>query len=523
MSRFPTDHGKLTWLLIAITTIFRLYLAGSTGLGVGESYYWRGTQFLDWSYFDQPPLFFWISAFTTWLLGLSNFALRLPAVLFFAGTCSLMYLVAKRLFNSAAGFYSVLLINISFVFTLPIAAWFQPDAPLLFFWMLTTYCLVRLFFAEAQSQSLQWWILAGISLGLTTLSKYHAIFLMAGTFIFVVTNKDMRHWLTKPGPYLAILICIVFLTPVFYWNAQHEWVSFNFQGSRAGGYEVDFSRLARSLLGQVMWLAPWIWLPLMRQMYISGRSSLIDKRQSFLFWTSVLPIAFFTLIAPFARIGFHFHWQAPGYMMLFIPLGAVVAERMTNGRKSTKKWLWGSAVVTSVVTVVLLIHMTTGFWAAWGPKLVGEKFGSTTDPTLEGVDFVDIRDRFIKEGWLDDPNLFVASEKWWQTGKIDWPLKGQKPILIFHPDPRNHAYYFDPIEFLGKDAIYIRHKKKPKPPSGNVTPFFQEIIPQEDLAIRRFGKTELLLEVFYCKGFQIPEVPQDHLPVYRRLLGKEPF
>lgn len=516
-----SNPRQLALWIIGLSTVFRLYLAAFTGLSVGESYYWRGAQFLQLSYFDQPPLFFWLSGLTIRLLDTSNLALRFPAVLLFAGTSYLLYRIGERLFHPRAGLIALILLNISFVFTIPVASWFQPDAPLMFFWLLTSWCLVQVFFPQnEQTNALKWWVFAGIALGFTTLSKYHALFLMASTFMFVAIQPEQRKWLKHPGPYLALIITTAMLAPVLLWNAQHEWVSFNFQGSRAGGYQIDFTRLIRSIIGQMAWIAPWIWFPLIISLFKSVGKS--DKHQ-FLFWLAILPITFFTVIAPFARIGFHFHWQAPGYLMAFLLLGNSVANHLDAGRKSTQKWLRFSIVFTVLFATLLTIHMTTGFWSAFGPRLVGEQFGNSTDPTMEGVDFVDIRKRFEEEGWLENENLFVATEKWWQTGKIDWPLKGQKDVLIFHPDPRNHAYFFDPTAWLGKDAIYVRYQKGERPPSSHLLPFFEKVERLPDLPVTRYGRTELVLEVFYCRHFQIPKEPQWDLPIYRRLKGKEPF
>ncbi len=517
----PGTHHKNTLLLIATTTLVRLYLAAFTGLGVGESYYWRGVQFLDWSYYDQPPLFFWVSRLSVELMGLSNFGLRFPAVLFFAGSCWLLFLITRKLFSDAAGFYAVILFNLSLVFTVPIASWFQPDAPLVFFWLLTVYTLSKIFFSNHPEAGIYPWLLAGFTLGLTALSKYHALFLIASVFLFVVFNKSERKWLTNPAPYLAVIISILMLAPVFYWNSQHDWVSFTFQGTRAGGDGLNFARLGRSLIGQVAWIAPWIWLPLILQLVRSGKSK--DKRHSFLFWCAILPIGFFTLISLVSRIGFHFHWQAPGYLMIFPALGDHVAARLAQGQVATRRWLRASTTVTVVIVIALVVHMTTGFWSVAGPKLVGEQFGVSSDPTIEGVDFDQIRARFEKEGWLNDDNIFVATEKWWQTGKVDWPLKGEKDVLIFHPDPRNHAYFFDPQSHLGKDAIYVRYHKEHGLPSQHLVPFFEDVRTLAPIAVGRGGKVDLLLDVFYCQNFKVPDTPQEQLPLYKRLSGRAPF
>ena len=520
---FQKDSRSQVLLLIVVTGLIRVFLSATTGLGVGESYYWRGAQYLDWSYFDQPPLFFWFSGLSIRLLGLTNLALRLPAILLFAGSSWLMFTLTRKLFNERAGFLATALFNISFVFTVPVASWFQPDAPLTFFWLLTVRLLTEIFFETKKEVKLGQWVLVGIALGLTTLSKYHALFLVASVLIFVLYYSNQRKWITHPGPYLSVGITALFLIPVIYWNAQHEWVSFNFQGSRVGGDGLDFSRLGRSLVGQIAWIAPWLWLPMILQLIHAGKRMKTDQAQGFLFWCATLPIVFFTAIALVSRIGFHFHWQAPGYMMIFPLLGNTVASRLANNHSLTLKWLRLSSGITTFFVVILLVHMTTGFWSFMGPKLVGEAFGTTSDPTIEGVDFEDVKDRFDSEGWLVDDNLFIATEKWWQTGKIDWPLKGKKDILIFHPDPRNHAYFFDPKPLLGKDAIYIRYHKDHGLISEHLLPFFDEVIPIDPIEIKRYGKTELVLDAFLCKNFQTPAAALNHLPLYRRLMGEEPF
>ena len=117
-----------TLVLILVTFVIRLFIAADTGLGIGEAYYFRGVLQLEWSYFDQPPLFFWLSWLSVKVFGLTNLGLRFPAVILFAGTSWLMFLITRKLFNAKAGFWAVLVMNLSAVFTISVAAWFQPDA-----------------------------------------------------------------------------------------------------------------------------------------------------------------------------------------------------------------------------------------------------------------------------------------------------------------------------------------------------------------------------------------------------------
>src|ERR1700733_4210812 len=191
-----------TLILIVLTFIARCFIAAYTGLSNGESYYFRGSLHLSLSYFDQPPLFFWLGALSIKLFGLSNFGIRFPSVLLFAGTSWMLFLVTKKLFNAKAGFWAAVIMNLSAVFTVAVACWYQPDAPLMFFWLVATYFIVELMVGPGAEHSKltrnsrrTWllWLAVGVSMGLATLSKYHVLFLFAGVFMYIATNKSQRH------------------------------------------------------------------------------------------------------------------------------------------------------------------------------------------------------------------------------------------------------------------------------------------------------------------------------------------
>lgn len=534
-----TNHNakRFTILLIALTSLFRLVMSAWTGLGTGESYYFRGAKFLDLSYFDQPPLFFWLSGGSVRLLGETAFALRLPTVMLFAGTCWMLYVLGKRFYNARAGFYAVVAINMCAVFTISIGMWFQPDSPLMFFWLLCTWCLVQVLFPQKRvvdavtyrksGYVYLWWGLVGVTMGLTTLSKYHVVFLLAGVFLFALTRKSHRHWLWHPGPYIALIINFAIATPVFLWNAEHDWVSFVFQASRAGKSEsaLHFDWVLRSIGGQALWLLPWIWLPLVFQLPRIFKKGKHDLRSWFLFWIAVLPIVFFTIIPLWSNLQFHFHWQAPGYLMLFLPLGAQVAKNLDSIGKwkiRTKRWLYASAGVTFICFTVLTVHMTTGVWSSYGPKWFAGLFGETIDPTIDGTDFDNIHVRFEEEGWLSDTNIFVASPRWWMAGKTDWALRAKKDVVILHRDPRNFAFLIDPRRSIGKDAIIIGRGHWDTV-QGDMAGFFDEVKQLDDIWVTRAGVKELPLEVYYAKNFQLPDPPMDWIPVYWQLKGERPF
>ncbi|TSJ38846.1 glycosyltransferase family 39 protein [Mucilaginibacter corticis] len=534
------NAAKYTLVLIIVTFFVRLLIAAYTGLGNGESYYFRGAIHLDWSYFDQPPLFFWIGGASIRLFGLTNFGLRFPDVLMFAGTSWLLFALSRKLFNAAAGFWAVTVMNLSALFTVGVACWYQPDAPLMFFWLLSTWYIVKVLGIgeekpldpKADKGKVYWlWIVIGICMGLATLSKYHVLFLFAGVFMFILTNKKQRHWLTHPGPYLAIVITIIMATPVIWWNYKNNWVSFVWQGSRAGtrdeAFKIHFDWFFRSIAGQAAWLLPWIWFPTIRQMFIAYKER-VKAEYGFNFWMSVLPIVFFTVLTLWADLQYHFHWQAPGYMMLFMPLGFAIDKALNSRdderRRLTRRWLNFSICFTTITIIVLGLHLVTGFWQSYGPKWVASLGGGKIDPTIQGVDYDDVMTRFEKEGWIKNPNVFAGSTRWWLAGKVDWALRGKKDIVAFNRDPRNLAFLVDPKTLVGKDCVIIGEAHAyDETIKADGTPFFDSITQLPDIPIIRGGVVEEHLQVYYCKNFHQSAKPLPDYPLYRQLNGLVPF
>jgi hypothetical protein len=533
MKKITEGNAALyTTLLIIITFIIRLWVAAYTGLGIGEAYYFRGALHLDLSYFDQPPLFFWLGGLSIKVFGLTNLGIRFPSVLLFAGTSWLLYLVTKKLFNASAGFWAVLIMNLSAVFTIPIAVWFQPDAPLMFFWLLSAYFIIEVLSITSDGKEklstgrvYALWIIVGICMGLAVLSKYHTIFLFLGAFIFIINNKNQRHWLWHPGPYIALLITLIFAFPILLWNYHNNWVSFVFQGSRAGssgGIHPDW--FLRSIGGQCLWLLPWLWFPLIVQLIMSFNMRKKSQAYSFIFWTAILPLVFFTTVTLWSDLQYHFHWQAPGYLMLFIPLGYSIDRHLNdpNHVRGTRRWLIFSACFTIITLGVLNLHEVTGFWQSYGPKWVVAQFGDTVDPTIQGVDYDDILTRFQKEGWIDNPKIFAGTTRWWLNGKVDWALKGKKDIVCFNADPRNIAFLINPNKLIGQDAIVI-DQYSPESVRNDVMPYFDSVKQLPDIAIMRNGRDEMHLYVYYCTNFHVPKTPHEDMPLYHQLTGRPPF
>jgi hypothetical protein len=263
-----------------------------------------------------------------------------------------------------------------------------------------------------------------------------------------------------------------------------------------------------------------------RQLFKSFLLRKTSEVYSFFFWLAILPIVFFTVVTLWSDLQYHFHWQAPGYMMLFMPLGFAIDKSLVNDIKwtrLTRRWLVFSTWFTIITIGVLSLHMVTGFWTWYGPKWIVHRFhGDNVDPTIQGVDYDDIGIRFAKEGWTQNKHLFAGSTRWWLTGKVDWALKGQKEVISFTNDPRNTAFLIDPKTVLGYDAVIIAQDQQ-QSVVDDVKPYFDDVKQLPDIAIMRNGVDELHLQVYYCKNFHQSSKPRPDMPLYRQLNGLPPF
>jgi 4-amino-4-deoxy-L-arabinose transferase-like glycosyltransferase len=116
---------------------------------------------------DKPPLLFWLQAAGYWLTGSQKVGFLLPSLLAGVGTLLLIYDLGRRLWTREAGLYAALLLLVTVQFTLQ-ARRAQQDALLMFFTVLSLYCLFRQLLLGG---GWRWAVGAGITAGLGALTK----------------------------------------------------------------------------------------------------------------------------------------------------------------------------------------------------------------------------------------------------------------------------------------------------------------------------------------------------------------
>ena len=431
-------------LLILATLAVRLAWGAALGLGIDESYMVAAGRHLQPSYFDHPPLSWWLAWGAARVFGSeAAIVVRLPFILLFALTTFLMYRLTAAAFGVAAGFWAAAALNLAPVLSVTAGSWVLPDGPLLAALLAATLCL-RAALRTRGAAAWGWWLGAGGGAGLALLSKYSALLTIAGALAYLVTDPEGRRWLRRPHPYMAGLLALVLFLPVIVWNAEHGWTSFLFQGGRAGGHFAPFGPLL-ALGGAALFLLPWIWLPLLVCGGIALWRGPSDRERWLFLCLAAPPIVFFTFVALWSRV--LYHWAAPGYLMLLPLLGEAIARRQREGR-SVRAWF----AATAALLLVGLALVASEVRFAWLPGLAdGRLLGR--DPAVDAIDWTSLRDDLDRRGFFDRPGLVVGAVRWLDAGKIDYALGGEVPIVCLGPDPRQYGLAAPLRDYAGSDVL----------------------------------------------------------------------
>lgn len=471
---------------IGAFAIARLAMMATLGLGRDESYTIVISRKLALSYFDHPPLHQWIAHFAALAFG-ETVWVRLPFVAMFALTGWLTFLATQVLFGARAGAIALFALNVTPFFFASAGGWVVPDGPLLLGLAAALLALAKLFYeAPGERQAWALWLAVGAALGFAGLSKYSAALTALGLVGFVVLSPARRRWLAHPAPYVAALLALTIVSPVFVWNAGHGWVSFRFQGGRgAPDSQGGLLQALGMILGEIAYLTPWIFAGLAAAAIAAIRKRpQDDDRSLFLLCLAAPPVLVFTLTPLWGARGIP-HWTMPGWFFVYPMLGAWLGER----RFDLGRWGLGSAAFLAALILLVVSQSRTG----WIERMIGAP-ASFPDPTLESLDWGALRDA---PGLSDRPD-FVVVTKWWEGGKAAIALGPGVPVFVFSADPRGMAFLDNSARFVGHDAAILVARNKVASAQAQLQDYFESLDPPQFFAFGRGGRDEV--EVAILRG-----------------------
>lgn len=181
------------------------------------------------------------------LADLNERALRWPSVLVSQATLGIWLLILKDhvSLRNLKLFFWIGVVNPLWGLGGMIAT---PDIPLMFFWSLSLFFTQKILDQPRLSN----YIGLGLALGAGFLSKYQVVLFLPCLFLVILLQKKWdRVW--RPATLLTILFGLLACSPVFIWNMNHDWASFNFQwqhgmGGKHGRWYHPFDYLGAQIL-----------------------------------------------------------------------------------------------------------------------------------------------------------------------------------------------------------------------------------------------------------------------------------
>lgn len=494
LERLSATPVRAALTLVIAFTALRVAFAGLLGFGIDESYTLGQARYWALSYFDHPPLHIWIARLAMDLFG-PVWLVRLPFVAMFALTSWLMFVLTRHLFGGWAGVWTVLTLNASPFFLAAPGTWVLPDGPLLLCLTAGAWALARLMIEPAEGNPPPvdpWraWLAAGVAFGLAGLSKYSAVLVVGGLLPFMLLTAN-RRWLVHPAPYVAAALTLMLISPAIVWNLMNDWASFRFQGGRAGAAGLRPSAFGQMVLGQILWLGPWIAIPV-AYATIAAIPRALKPSTLFLLCLGLPTVLVFTVQSLWSGAALP-HWPMPGWLFLIPLLGRWLVEHPDRW-PSPQAWGRASAALAVVLALGAGALARTGALTLVVPP--------RSDPTLDAYDWMPLRDELVRRGAgrMDGP--MIAGLRWNETGKVDFVVGDLAPVVVLNADARGFRFRQNEQDYIGRSALIVVTAESYRRDQALVDARFDRVDPPETFAIGRLGRPEIHLVIARGHGFR---------------------
>ena len=348
---------RLTALTVIGLVALRLAIAAWLPLTFDEAYYWQWSKHLAGGYYDHPPMVAVVIWLGTLIAGDTELGVRLVSVLLGLPMSWAVFRAAQLLFGGVRiACTATLLLNATLIAAAGTII-VTPDAPLLVASSFVIYALAQVL---ASGRGI-WWLAVGAAVGAALLSKYTAMFFGPIILIWLLWVPKLRRWLTSPWPYLGGLLALALFSPVLWWNAEHDFVSFAKQLGRARIESFRPAYIAELIPTQFAFATPLVFILGVLGLYALARRDVGATGSRTLISATVWTIVvYFAWHALHARV--EANWLSPIYPAFAIA-GAVAATAVPWGARMQRlvRFCANWAVPTGVLLLVLAaVQANTG-------------------------------------------------------------------------------------------------------------------------------------------------------------------
>lgn len=342
---------QLLFAFLGAWTLINIMQASFVEVHADEAYYWLYSRFLDWGYFDHPPmvaLFIKIGD----AICASTLGLRLLTVL--TSTLS-VYLLWKIVSRYAQNIKLFILLFASVVLFHVYGFITTPDAPLFFFTVLFLYIYQR----YAERDQFKWAFLLALVIAGMLYSKYHGILLL---FFTILSNFKL---LRRPSFWLVVVLTVAAFIPHIWWQVQHNYPSFYYHVIDRSAAFYKFSFTTDYLLAQLALAGPLVGWYLYKSALSLNKADVFIRAIKFNCYGIFL---FFLISTLKGRV--EAHWTLPAMICLFI-LAYIAMARFT-----VPKWFEKLALINILLVVVVRVILIFPIPALLKINVVAYYFGN---------------------------------------------------------------------------------------------------------------------------------------------------
>ncbi len=511
------------WWLIGVTIGIKIILSYFLELGNDEVYYYTYAIQPDWNHFDHPGMVGWMMRLTSLNLHwVSTLSMRIGSILCAAGASWVIFKTGSLIKDERAGYIAAWMYSIS-IYTSIIAGLFVlPDSPQLLFYSLSIYWMVK-WVTNPNAFKTKDWIFLGLCIGLATLSKVHGLYLWVGFGAYLLFHQIKT--LRNASVYFAILITILCVLPIVYWNIQNDFITYRYHSKRVMHTGLLFDSFLQQIIGEILYQNPLVYIsilislfniPALKKKLVQqmGVSDLQNQSLNLLLWLS-LPLIFtfwvLSLFNPTLP-----HWTGPGFIGLFLISGVYWSQRLNNSSKSIPlviKWATG-LLGGFILGFMLLVYVF--------PRQLGsnklENLGEY-NPINDVTGWETCATEFGKIVALDQhagnmqASASIITHKWFPGGHLLFyvarPLQKQVITIGNLEDVHKFAWLnkTQPSLKIGDDAYCIVPSNLPVNPQIMYGAYFETISAPDTIPILSKG---VLLRNFYvyrlkhCKQIPTP-------------------
>ena len=311
-----------TFLILLAILIVRIIsiLNSSLGLSVDEAQYWDWSNNVEFGYFSKPPLISWLIASTIYFFGISEWSIRISSPILHFAISIMIWLISKTIYNTKVANLNALIWAM-----LPLTSFgsliISTDTPLLFFWCLSLFALLK----TLENDGTIWPIFLGISIGLGFLAKYAVLYFVVILLFLIIFNQRFKKNILKL--ILSILIFLIVSSPNLFWNYNNDLSTFSHTAYNANLNEISLNYFEpiKFIISQLI-----ICGPIMMIAYVIKvlKIKSCDKNEFLLICFS-LPIIFLITIQAFLKNS-NANWAATAFPGLVILVGSFFLRKNTK-------------------------------------------------------------------------------------------------------------------------------------------------------------------------------------------------